>query len=209
MPHLNVRLWKHASVAIAIAIASVVLAACGGSSNSSTSSSASSSTAANARPAARTLSTTNPPPAGASRPCWRRGSSRSLRRRARMHEQAGRGAADPQSGATTWAGGLRSRRLAEGSDAPALRSGAAAGAGGSFPRGRLPGLRNRYGTAAGKKALAKFASCMRENGVNIPAPNTSGNGPVFKTNALHVSSAAFRKAYAKCSSDLLGEQARN
>jgi hypothetical protein len=39
---------------------------------------------------------------------------------------------------------------------------------------------------------------MRENGVSLPAPNTSGNGPVFNTKGLNTSSAQFRSAQAKC-----------
>ena len=31
-----------------------------------------------------------------------------------------------------------------------------------------------------KPASPKFAACMRKNGVKLPAPNTSGNGPIFK-----------------------------
>jgi hypothetical protein len=41
---------------------------------------------------------------------------------------------------------------------------------------------------------------MRENGVNLPAPNTSGNGPVFNTKGLNTKSATFTAASKKCSS---------
>ena len=41
---------------------------------------------------------------------------------------------------------------------------------------------------------------MRENGVNVPTPNISGNGPVFSTKGLDTSSAKFRAAEQKCSS---------
>ena len=34
---------------------------------------------------------------------------------------------------------------------------------------------------------------MRENGVNLPAPNTSGNGPVFNTKGIDTSSATFKQ----------------
>jgi hypothetical protein len=43
---------------------------------------------------------------------------------------------------------------------------------------------------------------MRENGVNLPAPNTSGKGPVFDTKGINTSSAAFKSAESKCRSDL-------
>ena len=45
---------------------------------------------------------------------------------------------------------------------------------------------------------------MRENGVNVPKPNTSGNGPVFDTRGLNTQSAAFRTAQSKCRGDLPG-----
>jgi hypothetical protein len=43
---------------------------------------------------------------------------------------------------------------------------------------------------------------MRENGVDLPAANTSGKGPVFDTKGINTSSAAFKSAESKCRSDL-------
>jgi hypothetical protein len=43
---------------------------------------------------------------------------------------------------------------------------------------------------------------MRENGVAVPEPNTSGDGPVFNTNGLQTNSAQFRAAEGKCRSTL-------
>lgn len=51
-------------------------------------------------------------------------------------------------------------------------------------------------------ALTKFAACMRSHGINLPTANTSGSGPVFNTKGLNTTSAAFKAAEAKCSSDL-------
>jgi hypothetical protein len=51
-------------------------------------------------------------------------------------------------------------------------------------------------------ALTKFAACMRTNGIAVPAPNTSGSGPVFNTSGLNTTSTAFKTAYAKCAPDL-------
>ena len=62
----------------------------------------------------------------------------------------------------------------------------------------------RFKSPAFKAALTKFATCMRENGVNVPAPNTSGNGPIFNTKGIDTSSAQFKAAEAKCQSDLRG-----
>jgi hypothetical protein len=66
------------------------------------------------------------------------------------------------------------------------------------------GARARFDSPVFKQAVAKFATCMRENGVNVPAPNTSGSGPVFDTKGIDTSSAQFRTAESKCSSDLRG-----
>lgn len=73
------------------------------------------------------------------------------------------------------------------------------GAGGQFRRGGA-----RLKSPAYEAALTKFAACMRENGVNVPAPNTSGNGPIFSTKGLNTASARFRSAELKCRSDLAG-----
>ncbi|MFI4992006.1 MAG: hypothetical protein ACHQCH_00090 [Solirubrobacterales bacterium] len=64
------------------------------------------------------------------------------------------------------------------------------------PRGLAGG--GLLGSAAAKQALAKFASCMRESGVNIPAPNTSGSGPVFSSKGLNTRSPKFQAAEIKC-----------
>jgi hypothetical protein len=72
--------------------------------------------------------------------------------------------------------------------------------GGGFARGGAA----RFNSPTFKAALAKFATCMRQNGVNVPAPNTSGSGPVFDTKGIDTSSAQFRTAEAKCQSDLSG-----
>ncbi len=69
--------------------------------------------------------------------------------------------------------------------------------------GSVPGLR-RINTPAYTQAFTKFAACMREHGVNVPAPNTSGNGPVFSTRGLNVNSATFRSAQEKCRADIAG-----
>lgn len=53
-------------------------------------------------------------------------------------------------------------------------------------------------------ALTKFAACMREHGVEVPNPNTTGSGPIFNTSGLNTSSAKFRTAESKCSALLRG-----
>jgi hypothetical protein len=51
-------------------------------------------------------------------------------------------------------------------------------------------------------ALTKYAGCMRENGINLPAPNVTGTGPVFNTSGIETTSAAFKAAQEKCRADL-------
>ena len=65
-------------------------------------------------------------------------------------------------------------------------------------------FRRRLTTPTVVAALNKFAACMRSNGVNVPAPNTSGSGPLFDTKGLDTTSASFKAAEAKCLSDLKG-----
>ena len=60
----------------------------------------------------------------------------------------------------------------------------------------------RTGSPVFKTALAKFAACLRQNGVDVPAPNTSGNGPIFDTKGINTSSPQFRSAETKCRSTL-------
>jgi hypothetical protein len=70
--------------------------------------------------------------------------------------------------------------------------------------GSVFGGAGRFKRPGYQQAIAKFAACMRENGVNVPQPNTSGSGPVFNTKGLNPSSAQFKAAEAKCRSDLEG-----
>jgi hypothetical protein len=63
-----------------------------------------------------------------------------------------------------------------------------------------PGL-NRV--PAFRKALATYAACLRRNGVNVPAPNTSRKGPVFSTKGVNTNSPRFKSATVKCRGVLL------
>jgi hypothetical protein len=58
-------------------------------------------------------------------------------------------------------------------------------------------------TPALKRAFTKFATCMRESGVNFPLPNTSGKGPIFSAKGVDIRSAKFKAAEVKCRGDLL------
>jgi hypothetical protein len=68
--------------------------------------------------------------------------------------------------------------------------------------GAFAGRGSRLKSPAYLAALTKFAACMREHGVNVPTPNTSGSGPIFSTKGIDTASAQFRAAELKCRSDL-------
>jgi hypothetical protein len=69
----------------------------------------------------------------------------------------------------------------------------------NFPRGGAG-----FNRPAAKQRYAKFAACMSKHGITLPAPNTSGNGPIFSTKGIDTTTAAFKSAYAKCRGELAG-----
>jgi hypothetical protein len=75
---------------------------------------------------------------------------------------------------------------------------------GFFAGGGPGAFRRRTASPRFRQALSAFAACLRQNGVAVPAPNTSGNGPVFSTKGLDTSSPKFKAATAKCRSTLIG-----
>ncbi|HLM86637.1 MAG TPA: hypothetical protein VK272_10670 [Solirubrobacteraceae bacterium] len=76
--------------------------------------------------------------------------------------------------------------------------------GGLLRGGGFGGVGSRLNSSVVKQALTKFAACMREHGVNLPTPNTSGKGPVFDTKGLSATSPQFISAETKCRTDLQG-----
>ncbi len=71
-----------------------------------------------------------------------------------------------------------------------------------------PGGRARFDNPTFHAALTAFAACMRQNGIALPTPNTSGTGPVFQTKGINTASAQFKAARTKCQSKLSGAFAR-
>lgn len=53
-------------------------------------------------------------------------------------------------------------------------------------------------SAQARQAASAFAACMRENGVNLPAPSSSGQAPLIDTKGIDTHSAQFRAAESKC-----------
>jgi hypothetical protein len=178
-----------AAAVLLVVLASLVLAACGGSSKSpsstSTSASATTSTTGGAPGAFRGRFT-------ALRECLQKNGITLPKR-------------TPGKRPSPGTGGFPS-----GSSGPALPKGvskaqyeAAVKKCGGFSRGGFAGG-GGFNSPATKQALAKFATCMREHGVNVPAPNASGKGPIFNTKGLNSNSTKFRAAETKCSGDLRG-----
>jgi hypothetical protein len=65
------------------------------------------------------------------------------------------------------------------------------------------GAKRRLSNTRFRQALVSFATCLRQNGVNVPAPNTSGKGPIFSTKGIDTASPTFRQARRKCRATLL------
>jgi len=65
-----------------------------------------------------------------------------------------------------------------------------------------PGSQGSPGSS--ERSYAKFVQCMRQNGINMPAPNTSGKGPVLSTSGIDTGSPKFNSAYKRCQSHLPG-----
>jgi len=187
MPHIHSKSAKPATVALVIALASLMLAACGSSNSSSTTTT---STKASESASATTPTTSTPGPnAGhfsALRECLQK-EGVTLPKREPGTRGPGFLGATPKLPAGESPSKLRA----------ALRKCGASS--GTFPgRGRF------FNSPAVKQAYAKFASCMRANGVNLPEPNTSGKGPIFNTKGIQTTGSTFRSAEDKCRGDLVG-----
>ncbi len=177
-----------AAVILALLLACLGLAACGGSSKSSSTSQNAAATSANASGA----------PTGASGPAAGRFKAvrECLQKNGITLPQRTPGARRPP-GAGGFLGGSGGPALPKGVTRAQYEAALKKCGAGAFGRGA-----NRFRSPVYRQALAKFATCMRENGVNVPQPNTSGNGPVFSTKGLNTASAQFKAAETKCSSDL-------
>jgi hypothetical protein len=211
MPNLyNVARKPAVGVLTALVLASVGLTACGGSSGSSTSANATSSTnsAATTGAAAKApmTSTSSTSPSTTTGPASKSSGPRAAAARLTTLRECLKKNGIPLS-KTSAPGGPTAAQF----DAvlkqcesklpppPALTGGGAGVAGGPGAASSRPA-----GSPVFRQAFAKFATCLRQNGVNVPAPNASGNGPVFDIKGLDTKSAQFRTASMKCRSVLLG-----
>jgi hypothetical protein len=184
---------------VLVMLASLCLAACGGSSSTNGSSTSTSTSASS-------TSTTTGKPAGAA------GSSRFAALRECLQKNGitlpkrASGGKRPPGGGFLGGGSSGAPKLPAGVtraqyEAAIKKCGGFGGRGG-FAGGAGAGA--RFSSPAAKQALAKFAACLRTNGVNVPEPNTSGKGPVFNTKGLNASSAKLAAAESKCRGDLQG-----
>jgi hypothetical protein len=192
MPHIHSKSSKPVTAVAVLALVSLVLAACGGSSSTSSSTTSTASTSA---------STTTPTTgARAGAPGGRFATIRECLKKNGITLPTRKPGQAP--GAGGFPGGGGGFALPKGVSKAQYE--AAIKKCGGFPHGRFGGGANRFGTPAAKQALAKFAACMSESGVKIPAPNTSGNGPVFDTKGIDTASAKFKAADTKCMRELFG-----
>ncbi len=188
MPQIHTTSSKPAIAAVLLVLASVALAACGSSSSSSPTTTASTS-----------ASTTTPTGQGL-------GAGRFLALRECLRKNGvtlpphtpGQRPSPGTHGFGAGGGPALPKGVSRAQYQAALKKCGVSG--GAFFGGRG----GRFNSPAVKQALAKFATCMGDNGVKVPAPNTSGNGPIFSTKGLNTSSATFRSAEAKCRGDLQG-----
>jgi hypothetical protein len=176
MPHTNIHIRRRAisASALLVLLAALSLAACGGSSSKS-------ATSANATKTSSTPSTSGNRFA-ALRECLQKN-----------------GITLPQRPAGQRGGPVLPKGVTRAQFQAALQK---CGGGGGFGGRNGQSARRRFGTPAFRKALTAYAACMNRNGVKLPAPDTSGNGPVFSSKGLNTASASFKAASAKCQSVL-------
>jgi hypothetical protein len=181
MSHIKTTRRKPAAAVLVLVLAALVLAACGSSSSTTSSTTA-----------AASASTT---PSGSA------GGGRFSALRECLQKQGitlpRRSPGTPGAGGLPGSGSGQGRTLPSGVSRAQFEAATKKCGGGSFARGG-----RALNSPARTKTLTAFAACMRSNGVNLPAPNTSGKGPVFNTSGLNTSSAQFKGAQAKCASTL-------
>jgi len=192
MSHLDSKRCKPAAAAVLVLLlACIGLAACGSSSKSS---SASTNASAATTPGATGAGGPNAGRFTAMRECLQKKGITLPKRTPGTRRTPG------AAGGFLGGGGAGGPQLPKGVTRAQYEAALKKCGGGAFAgRGGAP-----FKSPAFQAALAKFATCMRENGVNVPAPNTSGSGPVFDTKGIDTSSTQFKAAETKCQSDLRG-----
>jgi hypothetical protein len=211
MPHLSYGRRKSAAV-IALPVtllACVGLTACGGSS-ASTTTSTTANAAATSTPAT-SAATTPATPAGTSTGAAAAGTPGTA-----THPGAGRFAAvreclqkngvtlpqRPAGGGPGFRGANGGAPLPKGMTRAQYQA-VLEKCGGGFRGSGATGARRSFDSPRFRQVLTSFAACLRQNGVDVPPPNTSGKGPVFGTKGIDVRSPQFKQAERKCRATLL------
>lgn len=209
MPHANTRNRKPAVAAVVVLLlACLGLAACGGSSSKTTSSSANAAATGGASGTSSTGSTSTTPGA----PGSGRGSARFAALRECLQKNGvtlpkRTPGSRPSGGFVPGTGAGGGPQLPSGvtrAQYEAALKKCGGGSGHFFGGGGGGGAARRLNNPVFKAALTKYGDCLRENGINLPAPNTSGNGPIFDTKGINTSSSQFKTASTKCRSALVG-----
>jgi hypothetical protein len=209
MPNANARGRKPAVAAvIVLLLACLGLVACGSSSSSTTSSGANAASTGTASGASSTGSTgsssTTPgapssghgsPRFAALRECLQKNGITLPKRTPGAHPGGGFVPGAGAGGGPQLPGGVTRAQY----EAALKKCGG--GTGHFFANG---GAARRLNNPVFKAALTKYGDCLRENGIKLPAPNTSGNGPIFDTKGINIASPQFKSASVKCRSALVG-----
>jgi hypothetical protein len=202
-----------AGVLAVLTLACLGLTACGGSSGSSTNAAATGA-AATSTAGGSTGTTTSTSGSSTQGSGPRTGSPRSSAIRECLQKNGvtlptrtpGSGGTAGGGGAFRAGGGAGGPQLPKGMTRAQFEAALKKCGGGNFGRGfgRPSSGPNGVNNPVFRQALAKYAECLRQNGVNIPAPNTSGKGSIFSTKGLNPSSPQFRAATMKCRGTLIG-----
>ncbi len=205
MPHTHTRGRKPAiAVVVVLLLASLGLAACGSSSSSTTSSSANAASTGTASGTSSTGSTSTSSAPGSARGSARFAAMRECLQKNGITLPKRTPGARPGGGFVPGAGAGGGPQLPSGvtrAQYEAALKKCGVGNGHFFRRG---GAAGRLNNPVFKAALAKYGDCLRQNGINLPAANTSGNGPIFDTKGINTASSQFKTASTKCRGALLG-----
>lgn len=206
MPHANTRSRKPAVAAVVVLLlACLGLVACGGSSSSTTSSSANAASTGGASGTSSTGSTsTTPGTPGSGRASTRFAAIRECLQKNGITLPKRTPGSRPGGGFVPGAGAGGGPQLPSGVTRAQYEAALKKCGGGNRPFSGGGGAARRINNPVFKAALAKYGDCLRQNGINLPPANTSGNGPIFDTKGINTASPQFRTASAKCRSVLLG-----
>lgn len=219
MPHISIK-GRHSRavtqlipLAATLVAVSLGLAACGGSSSTSTTQTTANAAATGATTTGTTssgntstgtsstgtsptgTSPTGTPPAGRPNPARFAGLRECL---------AKKGITVPQHlpGAGGVPGGPSTTPLPKGMTRAQFGEALKSCGGGDFAGNHFKRDHGAFKSGGFRKSLARFATCLRQNGINIGEPNTTDKGPIFNTKGINTGSPQFKAASAKCRSVL-------